>query len=302
MKQTTKSREKRSLLKEAAQDGRGNDNMMAHVAKGEIVIPVELANHPEVRKMLAQGFEALGTSVDNYTVGHEKNSTNPETGQPEFLSLKSFAGTIIGGTIGYFATGGTFAGAIKGAQVGAGVDVTRAAVDSAAKAREQAAQAQAQALDAARQAREQAAQQAQAANAQAAADAAAARKIQLDQLNAQKSDSAARLQQLQLSAQQQQQLMQNLTAQQQQAANAAMLQLNEQQKQYQEQKLSMEKQAADQAAALETERRKIAERESAQMAARRRSGRRSMLSEARLNPELGVTDQAAEAPKVLLGA
>ena len=302
MKQTTKSREKRSLLKEAAQDGRGNDSMMAHVAKGEIVIPVELANHPELRKVLAQGFEAMGTSIDRYTVGHESNSKNPETGEAEFFSLKSFAGTIGGAAIGYFMPGGSVAAALTGAKIGAGIDVTRAAIDSAAQAREQAAQAQAQALEAARQAREQAAQQAQAAQAQAAADAAAARQIQLDQLNAQKADSAARLQQIQLSAQEQQKLMQNLTAQQQQAANAAMLQLQEQQKQYQEQKLTMEKQAADQAAALEAERRKIAERESAQMAARRRSGRRSMLSEARLNPELGVTDQTTETPKVLLGA
>ena len=143
MKQTTKSREKRSLLKEAAQDGRGNDSMMAHVAKGEIVVPVELANHPEMRKALANGFEALGTSIDRYTVGHESNSKNPETGEAEFFSLKTFAGTIIGGGIGFMVGGAS--GAITGAKIGAGVDVTRAAVDSAAQARAQAAQAQAQA-------------------------------------------------------------------------------------------------------------------------------------------------------------
>jgi hypothetical protein len=301
MKQTTKSREKRSLLKEAAQDGRGNDSMMAHVAKGEIVIPVELANHPEVRKMLSQGFESLGTSIDRYTVGHESNSKNPETGEAEFFSLKQFAGTIIGGTIGWVASGGNPVVAMEGAKIGAGVDVTRAAVSNAQAAREQAAQAQAQALEAARQAREQAAQQSQAALSQAAADAAASRQIQIDALNAQKSDAASRLQQLQLSSEQQASLMQNLTAQQQAAANAAMLQLNEQQKQYQEQKLAMEKAAAEQAAALQEERRKIAERESAQMTARRRSGRRSLLSEARLTAEVGVMGQE-EAPKVLLGA
>lgn len=298
MKQTVKNREKRALLKEAAADGRGNDSIMAHVAKGEIVVPVELANNPEMRKALAQGFEALGTSIDNYTVGHEKNSKNPETGEAEFLSLGSFAGTIVGGGVG-FLVGGP-AGAVTGAKIGAGVDVTRATLSNAQAAREQAAQAQATAIEEARKAREQAAAEAQKNREATALEAQKARDLQSAALDQQKAEAAARLEQTKLSAEQQAKLMQDLTAQQRSAADLAQAQLAQQQKQYEEQKLTMEKQAAEQAAALEEERRKVAQRESAQMTARRRSGRRSLLSEARLNPELGITQQ--EQQKTLLGA
>jgi outer membrane lipoprotein SlyB len=298
MKQTVKNREKRALLKEAAEDGRGNDSMVAHVAKGEIVIPVELARHPEMRKVIAQGFEALGTTIDHYTVGHEKNSKNPETGESEFFSLKSFAGTIIGGGVGFMVGGPS--GAVTGAKIGAGVDVTRAAVDNAKLAREQAAQAQATAIEEARKAREQAASEAQKSREATALEAQKARELQSSALEQQKADAAARLEQTKLSAEQQAKLMQDLTAQQRSAADLAQAQLAQQQKQYEEQKLTMEKQAAEQAAALEEERRKVAQRESAQMTARRRSGRRSLLSEARLNPELGITQE--EQQKTLLGA
>lgn len=298
MKQTVKNREKRALLKEAAADGRGNDSVMVHAAKGEIVIPVELARHPELRKIIAQGFEALGTSVDHYTVGHEKNSKNPETGESEFLSLKSFAGTIVGGGVGFLVGGPT--GAVTGAKIGAGVDVTRAAVDNAKMAREQAAQAQATAIEEARKAREQAAAEAQKSREATALEAQKARDMQSAALEQQKADAAARLEQTKLTAEQQAKLMQDLTAQQRQAADLAQAQLAQQQKQYEEQKLTMEKQASEQAAALEEERRKIAQRESAQMTARRRSGRRSLLSQARLNPELGITQE--EQQKTLLGA
>jgi hypothetical protein len=97
--------------------------------------------------------------------------------------------------------------------------------------------------------------------------------------------------------------MQGLTAQQGAAAEAAKAQLFQQQKQYEEQKMMMEKQARDQAAALDAERRKIAERESGQMTARRRAGRRSLLSTARINPELGLAPAANDENqlKTLLG-
>jgi hypothetical protein len=117
-------------------------------------------------------------------------------------------------------------------------------------------------------------------------------------LEQQKSDAAARLQQTQLTADEQRKLMENLTSQQSQAAEAAKVQLAQQQKQYQEQKISMEKAAADQAAELEAERRKIAQRESSQMTARRRSGRRALLSDTRLTPETGLAGMGVEDQQV----
>jgi len=82
--------------------------------------------------------------------------------------------------------------------------------------------------------------------------------------------------------------MQNLTMQQQQAAETARAQLAEQQKQYAEQRAEMAKQQEAQAKALEEDRRKMAQRESSRLTAARRSGRRALLSEARLSPETGL--------------
>jgi flagellar biosynthesis GTPase FlhF len=228
MKQTVKNREKRALLKEAAADGRGNDSMMAHVAKGEIVVPVDLANHPQVKQMLQKGFEALGTTMEQYTVGHEKNSRNPETGEAEFFKLPSISiggvdltGTIIGAGVGYLVPG---VGMAAGAKIGAGVDVARASATNAKLAREQAAQAQAQAIEEARKARESAAAEAQKSREATALEAQKARDLQAQQmqqsreqqsaaLEQQKADAAARLEQTKLTAEQQAKLMQDLTAQ-----------------------------------------------------------------------------------------
>lgn len=294
--------EMQDVLEDAAEAGRGEDTMLAHVARGEIVLPLPLVNDPEIKALLEKKFKAADMKMTQYTVGNKDNSINPETGLPEFAWYQKLAGTIIGGAIGYFATGGTFAGAAQGAKVGAGVDVARASIENARLAREQAAQAQATAIAEAQKARDQAAAEAQKNRElvmQQMADARAANAAALEQ---QKSQAAASLQQAQLSAQQQQQLMSTLSAQQQAAAEAAKAQLAQQAQQYAENKAAMEKQAADQAAALDAERRKIAERESAQMTARRRAGRRALLSEARLTPELGISGNQYGNEAVLMGA
>ena len=86
------------------------------------------------------------------------------------------------------------------------------------------------------------------------------------------------------------------------AQTAADAQLLEQQKQtsiakerlsaetarYAEQKSAMEKEAVRIAGQLEEERRMMGQEESSKMRARIRGGRRALLSEERLNPEMGV--------------
>jgi phage-related minor tail protein len=291
--------EMQDALDDAAEAGRGEDSMLAHVARGEIVLPLPLANDPEIKALLAKKFKAADINMNQYVVGHKDNSINPETGLPEFKWLKKLAGTIIGGTLGFFIGGP--AGAIQGAKIGAGVDTARMVVDNAEQAREQSRQAQQAALEEAQKAREQAlteSQKARELTLQQLADARAANTTALDQ---QRTDAAGRLEMARLSAQQQADLLQNLSAQQAAAAEAARATLASQQAQFAEQKSMMEKQAKDQAAALDAERRKIAERESAQMTARRRSGRRALLSEARLTPETGVVGQYGN-EAVLTGA
>ena len=59
--------------------------------------------------------------------------------------------------------------------------------------------------------------------------------------------------------------------------------------QYQENKLAMERKAQEVQAAADEERRKAAQSEASALRARTRGGRRSLLSQERLTPELGVT-------------
>ena len=59
--------------------------------------------------------------------------------------------------------------------------------------------------------------------------------------------------------------------------------------QYQENKLAMENKAREVQAAADEERRKAAQSEASAIRARTRGGRRSLLSQERLTPELGVT-------------
>ena len=65
--------------------GRDEDQYMAHVAQGEMVVPPVIS--PETRQRIEQEMQAAGLSPDEYTVGAGM-SINPITGQPEFGWLK----------------------------------------------------------------------------------------------------------------------------------------------------------------------------------------------------------------------
>jgi len=69
-----------------ASQGRGGDSLLAHVARGEIVIPNILldAEDQALRKIIQEIFKEYGVDPDIYTVGTDKNSINPETGLIEF--------------------------------------------------------------------------------------------------------------------------------------------------------------------------------------------------------------------------
>jgi hypothetical protein len=78
------------------------------------------------------------------------------------------------------------------------------------------------------------------------------------------------------------------TKAQQDAAAAAKTRLETEQAKYAEEKATADKQASDLAARVEQERRESGQRMSASIRARTRGGRRALLSEARLTPEVGV--------------
>jgi len=65
--------------------GRDEDQYMAHVAQGEMVVPPIIS--PETRARIEAEMKAVGLSPDEYTVGAGM-SINPITGMPEFGWLK----------------------------------------------------------------------------------------------------------------------------------------------------------------------------------------------------------------------
>jgi len=70
--------------------GRGGDDTIAHVASGEIVIPLPLIeNNPKMKESIFNHLRELGVeNPEQYVVGSSSNSINPETGLPEFGWLK----------------------------------------------------------------------------------------------------------------------------------------------------------------------------------------------------------------------
>ena len=73
------------MLKKIKDAGRATDNIVGHLTNGEIVIPVQLAEIPEVKSAIDEIFAAYEVNLDEFTVGNEANKINPETGYPEFF-------------------------------------------------------------------------------------------------------------------------------------------------------------------------------------------------------------------------
>lgn len=78
------------------------------------------------------------------------------------------------------------------------------------------------------------------------------------------------------------------TKAQQETAAAAKAKLEAEQAKYAEEKATADKTATELAAKADEERRKAGERSASAIRARTRGGRRALLSEARLNPEVGI--------------
>jgi hypothetical protein len=98
LQQERKSREVQKFAKGGlASLGRFGDHDVAHVTKGEMVVPNYVLNDvPGLRNELNRVMSRMGADPARYTVGGKKVSINPRTGKPEFLSL----GGIIGGIAG----------------------------------------------------------------------------------------------------------------------------------------------------------------------------------------------------------
>lgn len=105
-----------------AQAGRSTDSMVAHVTPGDYVIPrAIIEKDPAILSRIKKKFEEEGADYRDHFVGHEMNSINPETGQPEFFfkRIKKIALPILGAALGSVVPGvGTALGAGLGAAAG----------------------------------------------------------------------------------------------------------------------------------------------------------------------------------------
>lgn len=68
-----------------ASKGRYGDTMMAHVTKGEAVVPRQvLMQNPLLAMHIVHAIRNAGADPARYIVGAVRNSTNPKTGHPEY--------------------------------------------------------------------------------------------------------------------------------------------------------------------------------------------------------------------------
>ena len=103
------------------QYGRYGDNFVAHVQKGEMVVPKQiLKDRPDLRKEIYKEIEKYGVKGHRYVVGNKSNSINPYTGQPEFF-LKQIVKAVkkVAPVIGGIA--GAYFGGPLGASIGSGL-------------------------------------------------------------------------------------------------------------------------------------------------------------------------------------
>lgn len=124
---------------ELARKGRNGDTHVAHLADGEMIVPPVISD--EMREALYQELLANGIDPEEYLVGSDRMSINPETGMPEFGFFKKvlkgvkkiagfaapFAAPFILGPAGLGLTGGALTagsaalGAAGGALSGGGL-------------------------------------------------------------------------------------------------------------------------------------------------------------------------------------
>jgi len=111
-----------------AKMGRKGDVYIAHLSEGETVVPLGVFDkNPEAKELLFKSIRELGLEPEQFVVGNELNSINPETGLPEFgvfsfvKRLIKKVAPIVGTVVGYMyggpmgaTIGRTLGGKVKG--------------------------------------------------------------------------------------------------------------------------------------------------------------------------------------------
>ena len=76
------------IAQELAQMGGGEDTALAHVRPGEVVVPPEIVQDPEVESLLESKFNQMGINPEEAVVGVGIASLNPNTGLEQFGFFK----------------------------------------------------------------------------------------------------------------------------------------------------------------------------------------------------------------------
>ena len=86
-----------ALAEKMAKYGRNEDNMLAHVAEGELVIPAQFLEDEVIKQRIYDILTEAGVDdPESYVVGADANDLNPTTGLPEFFLKKLFKGIVKG--------------------------------------------------------------------------------------------------------------------------------------------------------------------------------------------------------------
>ncbi len=86
-----------ALAERMAKYGRNEDNMLAHVAEGELVIPAQFLEDEVIKQRIYDILTEAGVEdPEAYVVGAEANDLNPTTGLPEFFLKKLFKKVVKG--------------------------------------------------------------------------------------------------------------------------------------------------------------------------------------------------------------
>ncbi len=86
-----------ALAERMAKYGRNEDNMLAHVAEGELVIPAQFLKDEVMKQRIFEILTEAGVEdPEAYVVGAEANDINPTTGLPEFFLKRLFKKVVKG--------------------------------------------------------------------------------------------------------------------------------------------------------------------------------------------------------------
>lgn len=93
----------KKTLRQAEKAGNSTDTVVGHLTTGEVIIPKNIFEIPEVKKVIKSAFQENGISLNEFIVGNSENKINMDTGYPEFWNPIS---AVVNAAKGFLGIGG----------------------------------------------------------------------------------------------------------------------------------------------------------------------------------------------------